>query len=171
VFTDDNGHIETQVAVQRFLTLGPQISPPPPTATTGPAPAAAAFFDAAADPGTFDCASAPGACVLSLAFLGSPEIEFANTPLTFDATAPPSTPTTTAPASNQPADAGGDNATSTTSAPSSSSAQTVTGEPLPRTGTDVGSRLRFDLVLLVVGAIALVSAAALRARAHRRTAD
>src|SRR5213075_1693561 len=99
VNVDDNGHVEAQYAVQRLITLGPPVIPPP-TATTVPAaaltegrpsPAASSFFDAAADSGIFDCASASGACVLSFAFLGGNEIEFANAPLTFDASAPPST--------------------------------------------------------------------------------
>jgi hypothetical protein len=173
--SDDKGHVEGSLVVHRFIPIGPPVIPTPTTVVAGsasgeggPSPAAASFFGATADPGTFDCASAPGACVLSVAFLGGNEIESAGAPLTFDATAAP--PATAPPDSNQPADAGGDNATSTTSAPSSSSAQTVTGAPLPRTGTDVDNRLRFDLVLLIVGAIALVSAAALRARAHRRAA-
>ena len=170
VTVDDNGHLETQFVVQRILALGAPVIPPP-TATTVPesAPAAASFLTPAADPGTFDCASAPGACVVSLAFLG-PEIEFATAPLTFDASAPPSTPTT-AVDSNQPADASGagDSSTSSTAQPTSAPA-TVQGEALARTGTDIHTRLRFDLLLLVVGALALVAAATLRARAHRRSA-
>ena len=177
-FVDDNGHVEAQYVVQRFINLGPPVIPPPPVtsvpaaASDGrPNAAAESFLHPSADPGTFDCASAPGACVLGFAFLGGPQIEFAGAPLTFDASAPPSTPTTAAPGPGQPSDATGDGdpATSSTAPPSSSSAPAaVSGEPLARTGTDIHSRLRFDLLLLVVGALTLVSAAALRARAHRR---
>ena len=134
--------------------------------------AAEAFLAPAVDSSTFDCASAPGACVLSLAFLG-PQIEFAEAPLTFDASVPPSTPPAAAGDTNVPADAGGAGngegaaAASSSTAPTSS-APTVNGAPLARTGTDVRNPLRYDLLLLVVGALALVAAAALRARAHRR---
>jgi hypothetical protein len=181
VFVDDNGHLETQFAVQRILTLGPPIIPPqvPTTivaaASDGkPSPAAEAFLTPAADTGTFDCASAPGACVLSLAFLG-PEIEFAEAPLTFDPNVPPSTPTTVAGDPNVPADAGGEVAGGgdgevTSSTAPTSSAPSVNGAPLARTGADVRNPLRYDLLLIVVGALALVAAATLRARAHRRAA-
>jgi len=168
VIVDDNGHSEAQYNVTRFITLGPPVIPPPtPTSVVG-APAAAAFLTPAADPGTFDCASAPGACVLSLAFLGR-EIEFASVPLTFDASAPPATPTSADPGPSQPADASGaaDPASSST-APTSTAPPAVNGAPLARTGTDIHSRLRFDLLLLAVGAFALIGAAALRSRAHRR---
>ncbi|HEX4822285.1 MAG TPA: neocarzinostatin apoprotein domain-containing protein [Acidimicrobiales bacterium] len=171
VTVDDNGRFETQFAVQRILNLGPPVIPPPTPKTAVPqaGPAAAAFLTPAADSSTFDCASAPGACVISFAFLG-PEIEFAEAPLTFDASVPP--PTTAAPGGipNQPTDAGGggtDTSTSTT-ATQATTAPTVQSAPLARTGTDVRSPLRVDLLLLVAGALALVSAAALRARAHRR---
>ena len=171
VFVDDNGHFETQFAVQRVLNFGPPVTPPT-TATTVPqsAPAAAAFLTPAVDSTSFDCASAPGACVISFAFLG-PQIEFAVAPLTFDASVPPpTTPTTVGPGGdpNQPSDAaGGGSSTSSTATPATS-APAVQGAPLARTGTDVRSPLRFDLLLLVVGALALISAAALRTRAHRR---
>lgn len=176
VQVDDNGHLETQFAVQRILTLGPPIIPPPvpttvPKASDGRANAALEkFLTPTDDPSTFDCASAPGACVLTLAILG-PQVEFATAPLSFDPSVPPSTPTTAA-GPGQPTDSGGD---STTSAPSTSTtaspstaAPTVNGAPLARTGEDF-RWLRYDLLLLVVGAIALVCAAALRARAHRRS--
>jgi hypothetical protein len=131
-------------------------------------PAAAAFFATDGQPETLDCASAPGACTLSVAFIGGPTIRAASVPLTFDSTVPPSTDTTVP--LGQPAD-GGDGDTSTTGSSTASAAvegSVVSRAPLARTGADVRGGLRLDLILLASGALALISAAALRVRAHRR---
>jgi hypothetical protein len=172
---DDNGHLDTDFVVHRVLTLGYGPPPPPPTPTTAAGvasadartPAAAAFFDVAPPPpSTFDCASAPGACTLAVAWLGN-TIEATSIPLTFDTTALPDSSSTDTTAPAAPADG-----RASTGDVSSSSAEVqgrvISRTPLPRTGTDVRSPMRLDLVLLVAGSLALVTAAAVRARAHRR---
>jgi hypothetical protein len=167
VNVDDEGRVMSDFVVKRILSLN-QVTPPPPVPQpiTGRTPAAAASFFAAApaDASTFDCASAPGACTLSVAFIGS-AIESAVVPLAFDPTVPPNTtvpgePTTvpvdpgatTTTAVPPTAPGGAVNATSTST---TAAAPATTGGPLARTGSAISPLLQRVALLLCVGALAL----------------
>jgi hypothetical protein len=182
---DDAGHLQGDFLLKRVLTLS---SPPPPVAkpvepvSRAPAPATAALFSppppSSNDP-AIDCASAPGACTLSVAFLG-PTIEAAVVPLAFDATVPPPSGGGGGSGMGSSGSSGGSGsvppATAPTTTPASVEGVSVNRTPgpvsstaLPRTGLDVRRVAEVDASILALGVIALYASRRVRRRVATST--
>jgi hypothetical protein len=174
VTADDAGHLTTTYTVKRVLSLFSGVVPPPvgEQPVTGRAPKSAASFQPQADPSgptPFDCASAPGACVINVTFFG-PTVEAATIPLSFDPSVPATTTTSAGgptpvpgePATTVPGTSGPATSAAAAAAPSSTSGSGST-QPLPVTGAPIMPLLRRVAVLLAVG-FTLVLAARLRRR-------
>ncbi|MEY2465049.1 MAG: hypothetical protein QOH64_3187 [Acidimicrobiaceae bacterium] len=178
---DDNGHLQGDYHVKRILTFY-AVSPVPPAPAEPVSgitpPAAAAFSTAAPDAPvetTFDCASAPDACSLAVAFIGS-TIEAASVTLSFaPIAAPPPEPggggggPTAEPGGGTPTGSPGSTPTTTGDVVEDTSVTRSPAEatgPLARTGSDFVPLLQRDLALLLLGSLALVASHRLRHR-HR----